>query len=270
MTTTTTTEDRPRTHPLRQTAPGLVNRTFLRLELRRFFRDRVSVFFIALLPAFFFLIFGTQGFADQDIGNGNVVLYIAISMAAYGAVTATTGVGGMAAVERLQGWGRQLGLTPLRDPSFVAVKALLGLVVAAIPVVLIYLLAWFTGAEGTVGAWTLSALVVLVGASVFALYGLAVGLFFRTEAAVGGASGILVVLAFLGNIFFPLSGVMLAIAKFTPLYGYVALARYPLTEGHLENGDHDPLWMAVANVSTWATIFALVAVWLVRRGRERQ
>ena len=51
-----------------------MSRTFLRLELRRFIRDRVSVFFIALLPAFFFLIFGTQDFANEDIGNGNVVL----------------------------------------------------------------------------------------------------------------------------------------------------------------------------------------------------
>jgi len=264
-----TDESQARAHPPR-IAPGLVNRTFLRLELRRFFRDRVSVFFIAVLPAFFFLIFGTQDFANEDIGNGNVVLYIAISMAAYGAVTATTGVGGMAAVERMQGWGRQLGLSPLRDQSFVAVKALLGLLVAAIPVALIYLLAWLIGAEGTAAAWALSALIVLLGASVFALYGLAVGLFFRTEAAIGAASGILVILAFLGNIFFPLSGVMLTIAKFTPLYGYVALARYPLTEGYLENGDHDPLWTAVANVGAWAVIFALVAVSLVHRGRERQ
>jgi ABC-2 type transport system permease protein len=269
-TPTTTVENRTRTNPARQSAQGLVSGTFLRLELRRFFRDRVSVFFIALLPAFFFLIFGTQDFANEDIGNGNVVLYIAISMAAYGAVTATTGVGGMAAVERSQGWGRQLGLTPLRDPSFVTAKALLGLMVAAIPVALIYLLAWLIGAEGTAGAWVLSALIVLLGASVFALYGLAVGLFFRSEASVGAASGILVILAFLGNIFFPLSGVMLTIAKFTPLYGYVALARYPLSEGHLENGEHDPLWMAVGNVGAWAAIFALVAVWLVHRGRERQ
>ncbi len=179
-------------------------------------RDRVSVFFIAVLPAFFFLIFGTQGYANDDIGNGNVVLYIAISMAAYGAVTATTGVGGMAAVERMQGWGRQLGLTPMRDPSFVAMKALIALVVAAIPVALIYLLAALTGAEGTAGRWALSGLIVLLGAAVFALYGLAVGLYFRTEASVGAASGILVILAFLGNIFFPLSGVMLTVAKFTP------------------------------------------------------
>jgi ABC-2 type transport system permease protein len=116
---------------------------------------------------------------------------------------------------------------------------------------------------------------MLVGATVFAIYGLCFGLAFRSEAAVGAASGSLVVLAFLGNIFFPLSGLMLTIAKFTPLYGFVALARYPLTEGHLINtatGEmtQDPLWIPVVNVALWATIFSLLAVWLVRRSRARQ
>ena len=79
------------------------------------------------------------------------------------------------------------------------------------------------------------------------------------------------IFAFLGNIFIPLSGALLTVAKFTPLYGYVALARYPLTEGHVVDGTAPrPAVGARANVAAWATIFALVAVWLVRRGRERQ
>ena len=47
-----------------------------------------------------------EDWADADAGNGNVAMHTMISMAAYGAVTATVGVGGMAAVERMQGWGR--------------------------------------------------------------------------------------------------------------------------------------------------------------------
>ena len=198
------------------------------------------MFFIALLPAFFFLIFGTQDYANEDMGNGNVALYIVISMAAYGAVTATAGIGGMAAVERMQGWGRQLGLTPLRDPSFVAMKALWRLVVAAFPSPLSTCSAWLTGAEGTAGAWVLSAAIVLLGAGPSPSTAWPSGSIFRSEASVGAASGILVILAFLGNIFFPLSGTLLTIAKFTPLYGYVSLARYPLNEGHLDNGDRRP------------------------------
>ena len=43
----------------------------------------------------------------------------------------------------------------------------------------------------------------------------------------------IVVLAFLGNVFTPMSGFMLDLGRFTPLYGYVALARFPLTDGWL-------------------------------------
>lgn len=248
-----------------------MNATFTGVELRRIFRDRVGMFFTAGLPAFLYLVFGaSQGYAEEDSGNGNVAMYIMVSMAAYGAVTATTGVGGSAAVERMQGWGRQLGLTPLRDRSLVAIKTVVALFVAAIPIALIYLLGGLTGARGTAEAWVLSALVLLLGAAVFAVYGLSMGLAFRTESAVSAASGLVVIMAFLGNIFVTLSGTLLTIAKFTPLYGYVALARYPLTEGHLPDGSHSPLWVAVANVSVWAAIFAVAATVLVRRGRERQ
>ena len=248
-----------------------MNTTFAGLEMRRVLRDYVSMFFIAVLPAFFYVIFGAaQEFSDEPAGNGNVAMYIMISMAAYGAVTATTGIGGMAAVERMQGWGRQLGLTPLADSSYVAMKAGVALVVAMIPVTLIYLLGLFTSAEGSATAWAFSAVMVLLGAGVFAVYGLAVGLAFRSEAAVGAANGLLVIMGFLGNIFIPLSGTLLTIATFTPLYGFVALARYPLTEGYQVDGSHEPLWMAVTNVTVWAAIFGLTAIALVRRGRERQ
>ena len=149
-------------------------------------------------------------------------------------------------------------------------KAGIALLIAMIPVTLIYLLGFFTSAEGTATAWVVSVVMVLLGASVFAIYGLLVGLAFRSEAAVGAANGLLVIMGFLGNIFIPLSGTLLTIAKFTPLYGFVALARFPLTEGYQIDGSHQPLWMAVTNVTVWAAIFGLAAIALVRRGRERQ
>ncbi len=138
------------------------------------------MFFIAVLPAFFYLIFRAQEFGSEDAGNGNVAMYVMISMAAYGAVTATTGIGGMAAVERMQWLGSPARAHPLRDEGYVLMKAVVAVVVALIPITLIYLLGVVTDAEGLVGAWVLSALVlVLTGAAVFALYGLVFGLAFR-------------------------------------------------------------------------------------------
>ncbi len=253
-----------------------MNRTYLKLELRRFVRDKASLFFTAGLPVFFYLIFGAaQDFKNESIGNGNIAMYIMISMAAYGAVSATVNVGGRAAVERMQGWGRQLGLTPLTDAGYVATKVALAVLVAMIPIFFVYLIGALTGAEGSTAAWLLSALLLLLGAVVFALLGLCIGLALKSEAALSAAGGAVVVLGFLGNVFFPLSGVLLSIAKLTPLYGYVALAKYPLTEGYVQDGTsgdlvREALWVPLVNVAAWLMILALIATQLVRRSRARQ
>ncbi|MEO7754523.1 MAG: ABC transporter permease [Terracoccus sp.] len=248
-----------------------MNATYTLLELRRITRNGVGMFFTAVLPAFFYLIFGsTVSAKDETIGNGNVAMYVMISMAAYGAVTATTSVGGNAALERQQGWGRQLGLTPLPDSGYIAMKSLIAMTVAAVPILLTFVLGALTGARGTAGAWALSALLCLLGSAVFAVYGLLVGTALRSESAVGAASGTLVIFAFLGNVFIPLSGAMLVFAKFTPLFGYAALARYPLTEGYLTDGSQDPLWLAILNVVFWLAVFGGLAVFFVRRGRGRE
>src|SRR5690606_12606645 len=120
----------------------------------------------------------------------------------------------------------------------------------------------FTGAKAEPHVWILSGLLVLVGAAVFSFFGLLAGLLFRSEGAVGAASGSLVILGFLGNAFFPLDGVMLDIARFTPLYGAVALARYPLTEGvavSMTDGSmsQEPLWVPIVNVVFWGAVLVI-------------
>jgi len=83
---------------------GGLNPTLLRIELLRVLRNRRTMIFTLVMPAVFYLIFGvSQSYADQDAGRGNVAAYIMISMAAYGAMIASTGGGAMVATERAQG-----------------------------------------------------------------------------------------------------------------------------------------------------------------------
>ncbi len=240
---------------------------FVRLDLRRQLRDRFGIFFVVGLPAFMFLVFGLG--SDERVGSGNVAMYVMVSMAAYGAVTATTSVAGSAVLERTLGWGRQLSLTPMRPLSFVLAKAAVAMLVAALPVTLIYLVGATTGARGDTTDWVLSAALVWAGAAMFAIYGLALCLFFTSQNSAGIASGLIVIMAFLGNVFTPMSGLLLDVGRLTPLYGYAALARYPITEGWTAGGDHDPLWLPIANVASWTVIFTLLALWGVRRSRAR-
>jgi ABC-2 type transport system permease protein len=253
-----------------------MNLTYYRLELRRLRRDYVTMFFVAGLPAFMYVIFGASAdYGDEPVRDGNVAMWVMIAMAAYGAVTATTGLGGSVAVERMQGWSRQLGLTPLTDAGYVLVKAATALTVAAIPIALVFAIGAATGAKAPLSVWAISGAVLLVGATTFAFYGLSFGLAFRSEAAVSAAGGSLVILAFLGNIFMPLTGWQLTVAKFTPLYGYVSLARRALTGGATINPDTGeliavPLWQPLTNVIGWTAVLAIAAVLLVGRGRARQ
>jgi len=248
-------------------APRPAMLTYARLDLRRQLRDRFGMFFVVGLPTFMYLVFGLG--SEDPVGSGNVAMYVMISMAAYGAVGATTGVAGSAATEQVMGWGRQLGLTPMRPMAFVAAKAGIAMAVAAVPVTLIFAIGAATGARGSWSDWVLAAALVWLGSALFAIYGLAICLVFRGSNAPGIASGMIVVMAFLGNVFTPMDGVMLDIGRLTPLYGYAALARYPLTEGWLPLGGQDPLWLPVANVLAWTVIFSLLAVWGVRRSRAR-
>jgi ABC-2 type transport system permease protein len=252
-----------------------MNLTYYRLELRRLRRDYVTLFFTAVLPAFLYVIFGASpDYGDEPVRNGNVAMWVMIAMAGYGAVTATTGLGGSAAVERMQGWSRQLGLTPLTDTGYVRVKAAVSITIAALPIALVYAIGAVTGAAAPLSVWVISAAVLLVGAAMFALYGLSFGLAFRSEAAVSAAGGSLVILAFFGNIFVPLTGWQLTVAKFSPLYGYVSLARRALTGGNTIDGDGElipvPLWQPLTNVIVWTVVFAVIATLLVSRGRARQ
>lgn len=250
-----------------------MNATYIRIELARQSRDVTNLMFMLLMPVVMYLLFGNMfGGGNASAGHGNVKFYIMVSMAAYGAATATTGIAGTAATESLLGWGRQLGLTPMRPAGFVASKVAVALTVAAATIAAVYAIGAGTGAHAeNAGVWLASGLLTLLLCSMFALFGLAAGLLFKSENAIGVASGSLVFFSFFGNVFMPLSGTMLDIARFTPMYGYAGLARFPVTEGvSASSGGTDQLWALVANVVAWTLIFAATAVWAVRGSRGRR
>lgn len=250
-----------------------MNPTYIRIELSRQSRDTGNLMFALLLPVVMYLLFGNSfGNGGESAGSGNVKFYIMASMAAYGAAVATTSIAGTAATESLLGWGRQIALTPMRPAGFVGSKVAVALIVAAVSAGIVFLVGLATGAQADAQwIWWASYGIAVVGSSIFAFYGMAAGLIFKSETAIGVASGLLVFFSFFGNVFMPLSGTMLDIARFTPMYGYVGLVRYPLTEGgSASGGATDTVPMLLANVVVWTLIFAVSAVLAVRRSRQRR
>ncbi|MET0424023.1 MAG: ABC transporter permease [Actinoplanes sp.] len=238
----------------------------IRLELRRMIRNKRTVVFTVVLPAVFFLLFGTSGdYKSERVGGGNVTGYILVSMAVYGAMLATTSGGAMVSIERAAGWSRQLRLTPLRPAAYIAVKMVLAMIIGLVSVAVAFAVGAVSGAQLPASAWVLCGLLAWVCALVFAAFGLFMGYLLPSENIMQILAPVVAVLSFAGGLFVPvddLGHTFATIAKFTPVYGVGEIARYPLThEGNL--------WLAALNVIAWTAVFAAGAMWRFRRDTAR-
>ncbi|WP_250037597.1 ABC transporter permease [Paractinoplanes maris] len=245
---------------------GGFNPAMIGLELRRMARNRRTVIFTFIMPAVFFLLFGTSGdYKTERLGDGNVTGYILVSMAVYGAMLATTSGGAMVSIERAAGWSRQLRLTPLRPIAYIAVKLALAMIIGAVSVGVVFVVGAFSGAQLPASAWVFCGLLAWACALVFAAFGLFMGYLLPSENVMQILGPVLAVLSFAGGLFVPLDqfgSTFAAIAKFTPVYGVGEIARYPLT--------HDGnLGLAVLNVVLWTALFAAGAMWRFRRATAR-
>lgn len=254
---------------LAREAPGLggFNTTVLKLEIRRLLRNRRTVIFAMVIPAVFFLLFGlNSAYANQRAGHGNVSAFIMISMALYGAVLATTSGGAMVSIERAAGWSRQLRLTPLTPAAYIVVKMLTAMVLGLASVTVVYVVAGMTGKPTMPGyLWVATALSVWIGSLVFAAFGLFMGYLLPTENVMQFLGFGLMLFAFGGGVFIPLSQyphILQDLAEYTPLYGLNQLVHAPLLGGSVHMA-----W--VANAVAWLAIFAGGAVWRFRKDTAR-
>lgn len=250
-----------------RTAPPLggFNLTLLTLELRRMLRNRRVVVFTLLLPMALFLAFsGSSGDRGDRVGVGNVAAYIMISMALYGAALTTASTGSAVALERSLGWSRQLRLTPLSPVAYIAVKATCALVLGAMAVTAVNVAAVLQGrADMPVDRWVACAVLTLLCSSIFAALGLFVGYVVPGENAMQILGPGLALLAFLGNLFIPVTEgtTMWHIASVTPMFGVAEISRSPLT-GELP-------WYAVVNAVAWLVVFVAGAAWRMSRDTDR-
>jgi ABC-2 type transport system permease protein len=242
---------------------GGFNLTFLGLEIRRVLRNRRTLIFMVIMPVVFYLAFGNSSHTYSGM-SVTIRQYEMVSLALYGAMTACTSGGSMVAVERALGWSRQLRLTPLRPPAYIAIKIVVALALGVVPVILLFAIGAMHGVTLPTHVWILSGLAIWFGSLVFAALGLFVGYLLPSENVMQFMGPILGILSIFGGIFFPVSlmgSTIETIAKFTPIYGVADLARAPLTgEFH---------WSSVANIVGWLLIFAIGSAMVFRRDTQR-
>lgn len=250
----------------------LVSMTMLNIEALRQLRNPYTLAFTLAMPVVMYLLFGANAaYADMSAGHGNVSFYVMTSMAAYGTAVAMSSLTSLAASEAKQGWGRQLAMTPLGTSGYALTKLISAVSFAALALAGVFVAGLLTGAAAEEAwRWVAVAAIILGVGLMYGLYGLGVGLLFNPDSAAALASISMTFFAFFGNVFMPLDGVMLDIARFTPLYGFVALSRWPLTEGVLTTGQTDPLWLPLLSVTVWVALFAVLVVFGVRRSHARR
>ncbi|GAA5210423.1 ABC transporter permease [Microbacterium kyungheense] len=271
--TTATTATTDRVQLDRRVPPfGGFNLTYLGIELKRKLRNRRTLIFTVAFPIVMFVIIGlplrdTQLTATPIADGGpSVAAYIMVSMAMYGAMMSATQTGAAVAVERAQGWSRQLRLTPLNPLVNVLIKMIAGMLFGVIAIVATFAAGAIAGIQLSPIQWISTGLAAwLLAGAVFTTLGLMVGYMVRSENVAQITSLAIVVLAFLGGLFYPVETMpefMQVIAKFTPVYGISEIAREPLTGSSFDA-------LALINAILWLGIFVAGTVFFFRRDTKR-
>jgi ABC-2 type transport system permease protein len=230
-------------------------------------RNRRTVIITLILPTLLYLMIGTNAsYSSQSEGSGNVSAYILISMAAYGAVLASTSGGAMVATERALGWSRQLRLTPLSPVVYILVKSIVALALGALSVVAVNVVGAVNGkATMPTHVWITAALIAWAGSVVFGAFGLFMGYLLPSENVMQIIGFVLMLCSFTGGLFIPLSqfsDTWRTIAAFTPLWGLNGLVHAALQQGGFD-------WVWPVNLLVWLAVFVVGAAWRFSRDTAR-
>ena len=161
---------------------------------------------------------------------------------------------------------------PLRPWQLAFATTLSITVRAVLPIAAVFIVGGLTKSHMQVDQWILSFIACALCAIPFGFYGLAWTLLIPKENTVAIATASIVILAFAGNVFMPLSGSLLQVGRFTPMYGAVTLVRWPLAEGAqlLDQGLlFDPMWYAWVSIAIWTAIFVGFCLLMSKRDKGR-
>lgn len=226
----------------------------------------LNLMFSLGLPVFMYLIFGVgRDYSQMALPHGNVSAQVLVNMTLYGVVTAAASVAAGISLERANGVSRLFRLTPLSPVAFILSRTVASLLLISLAVAVTYSVGYATEAKMDGPVWFFTAVLLLAGALLATLVGLAFGFLFRSDAAYASSSAFTVVSAFLAGMFMPLEAApqfIRAFSEYSPLYGVVKLASYPLY-----GMDFSFKW--VVNFLVWVAVFGSLAVWAQRHDTGR-
>jgi ABC-2 type transport system permease protein len=239
---------------------------YTRYELLRTLRNRR--FFILSLGfplILFFLIAGPQQNNHNFLKSGiSAPLYYMVGMVAFGTMSAMLSSGARIAAERAVGWNRQLRISPLSTRAYFRTKVLTAYVMALLSMAVLFVAGIALGVSLSAGEWLRMILLILVGLAPFAALGIAIGHLLTPDSIGPAMGGGVALLAFLGGVWFPItgSGFLPELAQLLPSYWLVQAS-------HVALGGHS--WEAKGwiVIGAWTAALAALARRAYRRDTQR-
>lgn len=232
---------------------------FLAFELRRAGRDVRFLFFLIAFPVVLYLVeSGTAGRHDPRFATTFLASMAVWSVIGSGMWTS----GPQLCRERAGGWIRQLRITPLSPGAWLGAKLVQGCVMAVPGVVVLGVVAALKQhVDVSAGTWAALLATVVAGVIPFVFAGLIIGL--RLDAQTGQVVQMvtLLLLAFLGGLFIPMSIMpdgLQHVAKALPSYRLASIG-WDILSGH------GPRLADAAVLALWTAALGAAAVWLWRR-----
>jgi ABC-2 type transport system permease protein len=229
-----------------------------RLEVRRSLRNRRTMFFAVLYPTILFLAIG--GSATWTVDGVPGKTYELIAMASFGALgAALTTNANKIALERKEGWTRQLRLTALPGSGYVTSKVVAAMATTVPAVAVVFAVGAATGVHLSLALWLEAFLILWIGSLAFTALGIAIGYGVPYDSVQLVSIIVYIGFSLIGGLWFPLGGVMGKFAKYSPSYQVRQLAMDAVTKTHLSV---DGLVILVA----WLIGSGALAAAMYRRG----
>jgi ABC-2 type transport system permease protein len=232
-----------------------------RAEISRLRRNRRYLITSLALPIILYLLVGTH--AKGNVYGVKFAAYYMVAMATFGSFSgALMNNAVRISQERKEGWIRQLRLTPLPPSAYVVAKLIAAMAISIPSVVIVLLLGRFVGnVHMPAGAWISIAVVVWLGALIFAALAVAIGYRLQPDQVQPIATLIYFVFIILGGVFFPFGGTLQKVGEFTPTYEAVKISTDLVGGASVSAG-------MVAGMVVWLAIFVGLAALSVRAMAE--
>jgi ABC-2 type transport system permease protein len=234
---------------------------YLGLEVRRLLRNRRYLVFTVAFPVMLYVLYTAiipAADGGQTVDGLTWPVYFLVSMAAYGAMGAAMSQAAPIAVERRQGWARQLRVTPLPGSAYVAAKVA-SAVVVTVPALFLVTMAGVLVNQVQLGGGTM--LLVIAGLAAgtvpFAALGLLIGYLLDADSAQGGMVLTYFTLAILGGLFAPLDAFPDALATI----GRVLPSSHLAGLGRSIAAGRAPDLTDIAVLAAWTVVIGAIAAW---------